>query len=159
MGSVIGGHLLTQGVCLQAFPDRIHRDACMKIENQPVSFLILLAILILLRAILQSILLKLRRQSGIQEHKPKTPRPLKPKTEDDCPFCREEKGSCVEKPGTCPTPHPWAEVRNRRGRKKSTFTQGQACNNPKCIYYHIIDERIHALVGYGSQASTRRSRI
>jgi hypothetical protein len=60
----------------------------MKIEYQPVSLLILLAILIILRAILQSILLKLRPQPGTQEHKPKTPRPLKPKTEDDCPFCQ-----------------------------------------------------------------------
>jgi hypothetical protein len=122
----------------------------MKIEYQPVSLLILLAILILLRAILQSILLNHRPQPGTQENKPKTPRPLKPKTEDDCPFCREEKGACIEKPGTCGTPRPWSEVRNRRGRKKTIFTQGRACNNPKCIYYRIKDERIHALVGYGS---------
>ena len=122
----------------------------MKIEYPPVSLLILLAILIILRAILQSILLKLRPQPGTQEHKPKTSRPLKPKTEDDRPFCREEKGSCLEKPGTCGTPRPWSEVRNRRGRKKSIFTQGYACNNPECVYYQIMDERMHALVGYGS---------
>jgi hypothetical protein len=96
----------------------------MKIEYQPVSLLILLAIFILLPVILQSILLNLRSQQGTPEHKPKTPRPLKPKTEDDCPFCREEKGSCIEKPGTCPTPRPWSEVRNRRGRKKTIYTQG-----------------------------------
>jgi IS1 family transposase len=122
----------------------------MKIEYQPVSLLILLAILILLRAILQSILLNHRPRPGTQEHKPKTLRPLKPKSEDDCPFCREEKGSSIEKPGTCGTARPWSEVRNRRGRKKTIFTQGRACNNPNCIYYRIKDERIHALVGYGS---------
>jgi IS1 family transposase len=122
----------------------------MKIEYPPVSLLILLAILNLLRAILQSILLNHRPQQGTQEHKPKTPRPLKPKTEDDCPFCRVEKGSCIEKPGTCPAPEPWSEVRSLRGRKKTIFTQGHACNNPKCVYFHIMDERIHALVGYGS---------
>jgi len=70
----------------------------MKIEYQPVSLLILLAILILLRAILRSILLNHRPQPGTEEHKSKTPKPLKPKTEDDCPFCRGEKGSSIEKP-------------------------------------------------------------
>ena len=122
----------------------------MKIEYQPVSLLILLAIFILLPVILQSILLNLRSQQGTPEHKPKTPRPLKPKTEDDCPFCREEKGSCIEKPETCGPPRPWSEVRNRRGRKKSIFTQGYACNNQECVYYRIMDERMHVLVGYGS---------
>jgi len=122
----------------------------MKIEYQPVSLLILLAILILLPVILQSILLNFRPEQGTQEHKPKTPRPLKPKTEDDCPFCRADKVSPLEKPEIRPTLRPWSEVRNRRGRKKTIFTQGQACNNPKCIYYRIMDERIHALVGYGS---------
>ena len=128
----------------------------MKIEYQSVSFLILLAILILFQAIHQSILLKLRSQPWNQEHKPKAPRLLKPKTEDDCPFCRVEKGSSIEKPGTCPTSQPWSEVRNRRGRKKTISTQGRACNNPKCIYYHIMDEHIHALVGYGSHGKHER---
>ena len=122
----------------------------MKIEYQPVSLLIVLAILILLRAILQSILLNLRPQPGTQEHKPKTPRPLKPKTEDDCPFCRADKVSPLEKPEIRLSLRPWSEVRNRRGGKKTIYTQGHACNNPKCIYYRIKDERIHALVGYGS---------
>jgi hypothetical protein len=122
----------------------------MKIECQPVSLLIVLVMLNLLRAIRQSILLNLRSQQGSQEHKSKTPRALKPKTEDDCPFCREEKGSSIDKPETCPAPRPWSEVRNRRGRKKTISTQGHACNNPKCVYFHIMDERIHALVGYGS---------
>ena len=54
----------------------------MKIEYQPVSLLIVLAILILLPVILQSILLKLRPLPRTQEHKSKMPKPLKPKTED-----------------------------------------------------------------------------
>jgi len=128
----------------------------MKIEYQPVSLLILLAILILLRAILQSNLLNHRPQPGTQEHKLKVPKPLKPKTKDDCPYCREEKGSSIEKPGTCGTPRPWSGVRNRRGRKKTISTQGRACNNLKCIYYHVMDERMHALVGYGSHGKQER---
>jgi hypothetical protein len=79
----------------------------MKIENPPVSLLILIAILILLGAILRTILLKLRSPQGNKEHKPKTPRPLKPKTEDDCPFCqalrflpsKSQKFVCLFGPG------------------------------------------------------------
>jgi hypothetical protein len=128
----------------------------MKIEYQPVSLQILLATLILLRAILQSILLNHRPQPGTQEHKPKTPRPLKPKTKDDCSFCRGEKGSSIEEPGTCGTPRPWCEVRNRRGRKKSIFLHGYAYNHPDCVYYRIIDECMHALVGYGSHGKQEK---
>jgi hypothetical protein len=51
----------------------------MKIEYPSVSLLILLAILIILRAILQSSLLNHRLQPGTQEHKPKAPTPLIPK--------------------------------------------------------------------------------
>jgi transposase-like protein len=122
----------------------------MKIEYQPASLLILLAIFIILRAILQSIILNHRSHPGIRKHRPKTPKPLKPKTDHDCEFCREGKGSCNEKPGTCRTPRPWSEVRNRRGRKKSIYTQGYACNNPGCVYYRNKEEGIHALVGYSS---------
>ena len=128
----------------------------MKIGYQPVSLLIVLVILVLLQTILRSILLNRRSQPGTQEHKPKAPRALKPKTEDDCPFCRKEKGLCIEKPGICGATRPWSEVRDRRGRKKTISTQGRGCNNPKCIYYHVMDECIHALVGYGSHGKHER---
>jgi hypothetical protein len=53
-------------------------------------------------------------------------------------------------------PCPWSEVRNRRGRKKGISTQGYACNNRECVYFHVIDESIHALVGYGCHGKKER---
>jgi hypothetical protein len=47
----------------------------------------------------------------------------------------------------CPTLRPWSEVRTTWGRKKTISTQGYARNRRECVYYHHIDERIHALVG------------
>ena len=135
-----------------------HRDACMKIENQPVNLLILLAILILLRVFSNPFCSISGRSQG-PRNKPKTPRPLKPKTEDDCPYCRGEKEIIIEKPGTCGSLRPWSEVRKRRGRRKTIFTQGYACEHPKYIYYRINDQRIHSLRGMGATGSTRSSRI
>jgi hypothetical protein len=131
----------------------------MKIEYQPVNLLILFVILILLQAILQSILLKLRPQQGTQAYKPKTLRPLMPKTEDDCPFCQADKVSPLEKPEIRPTPRPWSEVRSLRGRKKTISTQGRACNNPVLF---IIASSMSAFTpwwGMGATASMRRYRI
>ena len=45
---------------------------------------------------------------------------------------------------------PWREVKSHRGRKKALCTQGYACPNQTCMYYGVVDECIHALVGYGS---------
>jgi hypothetical protein len=53
-------------------------------------------------------------------------------------------------------PCPWNGVRNRRGRKKTISTQGYACNNRNCVYYHVPDEGIHALVGYGHHGKYER---
>jgi IS1 family transposase len=47
-------------------------------------------------------------------------------------------------------------VRSKRGRKKTVCTHGYACNNPECIYFHITDEAIHALVGYGFHGKHER---
>jgi len=44
---------------------------------------------------------------------------------------------------------PYAQRQSRRGRKKTVDTNGQACPNPDCDYYRIIDPAVHALVGYG----------
>jgi hypothetical protein len=85
-----------------------------------------------------------------EANKSKTPRPLKPKTGDDCLHCRVEKATPCKEAQSGPALRPWREVRSGRGRKKTISTQGYACNNRKCVYYHIVDERVHALVGYGS---------
>jgi IS1 family transposase/transposase-like protein len=123
----------------------------MKIVHQLITFLILLAFLFFIGFFFDSFLLNYKPRRIPREPQPRTPRPLKPKCEDDCCLCQAEKGSS---PNTLvlawPSP-PWCEVRSRRGRKKSIHTQGYACNNPECIYYHVMEESIHALVGYGYQ--------
>jgi hypothetical protein len=43
-----------------------------------------------------------------------------------------------------------------QGRKKTLSTQGYACNNRKCAYYRVKDERVHALVGYGHHGKKER---
>jgi hypothetical protein len=75
-----------------------------------------------------------------------TPRPLKPRTPDDCPACR------AAQPGLPPVSSalkPYSQVKSLRGRRKHIVTAGYACPNPDCAYCGIPDEHIHALVGYG----------
>ena len=85
--------------------------------------------------------------------KPKTPRPLKPKTADDCPFCQADKDK-QDNPLPEKSLKPWSEVKSSRGRKKTHSTQGYACPNLECNYFGIVDEHIHALVGYGRHGKT-----
>ena len=81
---------------------------------------------------------------------PPKPRAMKPKSEKDCPFCAAEKAAGNHRVVSY-THHPisWCQCKGQGGRKKRISTQGCACPNPKCDYYRIIDEQIHALVGYG----------
>ena len=82
-------------------------------------------------------------------HPKPTPRPLKPRTPDDCPAC------CVTpQPGLPPvTPplKPYSQVKSPRGplREKRIATAGYACPNSDCLYFGITDDHIHALVGCG----------
>ena len=73
-------------------------------------------------------------------------RPMKryPKSPHDCPHCC--RGIHLEKAPINREVKPWGEVKSRRGRKKTYSTQGKGCLNPKCPYYGITDETIHALV-------------
>ena len=121
----------------------------MRIVHQLISFLILLVFLFVIGSFIHSALLTFRLRRIPKEPQPKTPRPLKPKSEDDCRLCKTERESSPNTLVLASPPPPWCEVRSRRGRKKSIHTQGYACNNPECMYYHVMDERIHALVGYG----------
>ena len=120
----------------------------MRTDTHLAYFLIIFLILISIWPILRTIRFGFWRQKPLEEKKAKTPKPLKPKTPDDCPICRGEKASPLKEGQTCQLPRPWSEVRNRQGRKKTLSTQGYACNNRKCVYYRIMNERIHALVGY-----------
>jgi IS1 family transposase/transposase-like protein len=81
-----------------------------------------------------------------QAHPKPTPRPLKPRTPDDCPACRAAQPSLP--PASTPL-KPYSQVKGPRGRKKRIGTAGYACPNSNCTYYGITDERVHALVGYG----------
>ncbi len=80
-----------------------------------------------------------------------TPRPLKPRTPDDCPAC------CLTPQPGLPagsTPlKPYPQVKSPRGRKKRIVTAGYACPNPDCVYCGITDDHIHALVGCGGHGS------
>lgn len=77
---------------------------------------------------------------------PSKPRMMKPKNENDCPFCIAEKAAGNHRIES------WRLRKGQDGRKKRISSRGFACPNPKCECYRIIDEQIHALVGYGSHA-------
>jgi hypothetical protein len=128
----------------------------MRTDIHFVYFLIILAILILIWPILRTIRFGFWQQKPFEEKKAKTPKPLKPKNTDDCAICRGEKSSPPKGVQIRQLPCPWNEVRNRRGRKKTLSTQGYACNNRKCGYFHIMDESIHAVVGYGCHGKNER---
>jgi transposase-like protein len=121
----------------------------MSIETQIVILLILLALLPLINLILKSSQFGFWLPKPVQDKKPRNAKPLKPKAPDDCLFCQAEQACPPKERQTRQTPRPWSEVRNRRGRKKGISTQGYACNHRKCVYYRIMDEKMHVLVGYG----------
>ncbi len=128
----------------------------MRTDHRLLTFLILIVFLLILWSSLPSLRLTIRLLQQPADNKPKMPRPLKPKCEDDCPQCRAKKESPPQTQDVRPTPKPWIEVNSNRGRKKTIPTQGYACHNWKCPYYHILDENIHALVGYRSHGKNER---
>ena len=78
---------------------------------------------------------------------PKAPRPLRPRSPDDCPACRE---TIPPPPPTTTSPiPPWRTAKSRGGRHKTIDTEGYACPNPDCEYYGLTDAKVHALIGYG----------
>ncbi len=107
----------------------------------------LLTLLVIIGFILLSVKWRWFPSATHRVHPKPSPRPLKPRTPDDCPACR-----------VTPQPHflpastqlkPYSQVKSLRGRKKRIATAGYACPNSDCLYYGITDEQIHALVGYG----------
>jgi hypothetical protein len=84
-----------------------------------------------------------------------TPRPLKPRTPDDCRVCRSALRGLL--PASTP-PKPYSYVKGPRGRKKRMATFGFACPNPDCQYYGITDDQIHALVADGTHTCTGAAR-
>lgn len=74
-----------------------------------------------------------------------SPRPLRPRTPDDCPVCRDTSGSSV----TPKTVIPYAQRKCARGRKKPIDTQGYSCPHADCDVFLNTDAAVHALMGYG----------
>jgi IS1 family transposase len=81
--------------------------------------------------------------------KPRNPKSLRPRSEDDCPHCRTNTVRSPRLRLADPPPPPWHQVKSPRGRKKSINTEGYACRNAQCPYRLITDARVHALVGDG----------
>lgn len=84
---------------------------------------------------------------------------LKPKTDKDCPYCQAQVAEGIEAKTECKE-HviPWEMRKGKGGRKKTVCTDGYFCSNPKCYYYLMDDERVHALVGYGHHGKKERIR-
>ena len=80
---------------------------------------------------------------------------LKPKSERDCPVCQGGKGKTIT--AQTAKPEAWCLRKGCGGRKKQISTAGYFCPNPDCEYFGISDERVHALVGYGTNAWPTRS--
>jgi hypothetical protein len=85
----------------------------------------------------------------------KVPRPLKPKTGDDCPMCQGTPTAKTEA-GVRRMPRPWCEVRSTRGPKKHADTEGYACDHVSCEDYGIADATVHALIAYGGHGKHER---
>jgi transposase-like protein len=79
---------------------------------------------------------------------------LKPRCPDDCLACR--LASTASSDGEPAPVRPWREVKSRRGAPRRVNTEGFACPNPKCPYFGITDDQIHALVGDGMHGQAER---
>jgi IS1 family transposase/transposase-like protein len=77
--------------------------------------------------------------------KHRAPRPLRPRTPDDCPVCRQTSPSSANPQ----TVIPYTQLKSRRGRRKSSDTQGYACPHPDCRYFRNTDAAVHALIADG----------
>jgi hypothetical protein len=87
---------------------------------------------------------------------PEETRPPKAKSEKDCPFCVEEHSHPPHYPLPALPVVPYSEFKGKDGRPKSISTQWHFCPHPDCRYYLEPDERIHALIGYGSHGKHER---
>lgn len=102
-------------------------------------------------------LLQRRRERG---HQPvvlaNEPRPLKPRSPQDCPVCRHPHPKPLwghaQKPGV----GPWSQRKSPRGKHKEICTAGHACPNPECHYWGNTDPTFHALVGNGVRSDIQQ---
>jgi IS1 family transposase len=75
------------------------------------------------------------------------PQPLRPRTPDNCPHCRQAANTPA--PAATPAVIPYAQLKSSRGRKKRIDTAGYACPYLDCGFFNNADPAVHALVGYG----------
>jgi len=87
-----------------------------------------------------------------------SPKPLRPRTPNDCSHCRAAAGTLPATPARVVVPY--AQRKSPRGplREKHVDTRGQACPNPDCDYHNVADPAVHALVGYGRHTGTCAAR-
>jgi hypothetical protein len=95
-------------------------------------------------------LLKLREIPSTCSHKSKRaqnpsiltkiPRPLKPRSADDCDLCCGAKSKPLKSVTEGPVVRPWPELKSRRGHPKQISTEGFACANVSCQYFGIKNE-------------------
>jgi len=116
--------------------------------NKQSSYILILVVLVLLLELprLKTIWKSFTKRKA--SAKSSKPRSLKPKSEKDCPYCQAGNTQIVPLPETSLTPY--SQTKSNRGRKKKICTHNYFCSNPHCYYYNVTDERIHALIGYGS---------
>ncbi len=122
--------------------------------NKQPSYILILFVLVLLLELprLKAFWKSLTKRKA--SAKSTTPRVLKVKTENDCPCCQTGHTLTIPPPET--THIPYSETKSKRGRKKKICTHNYFCSNPLCYYYQVADERIHALIGYGSHGKYER---
>lgn len=93
-------------------------------------------------------------QAQTTRAKAKIPRPLKPRSADDCCLCREAKRKPTKPVKQGPPVRPWREHKSHRGRPKQISTEGFACSYKLCEYFGIKDQLFHTLVGDGKAGKT-----
>jgi hypothetical protein len=86
----------------------------------------------------------------------KVQRLQRPRTPADCPACCQQATGATRALLLCSPVRPWHELKRRRGAPKRIATDGFACPNRWCPYYHITDAPIHALVGDGKHGTHER---
>ena len=85
----------------------------------------------------------LQTRGKTEEKKAERTRQRRARTPGDCQDCRlaaTEQGSERVKAREA-----WSEVKSPQGRPKTYESEGQACMNPKCVYYRDTDAAYHAL--------------
>jgi hypothetical protein len=91
--------------------------------------------------------------ASVSSPKRKTPRPLKPRTPQDCPVCGRPHPTPLWGNPRQAGVLPWNERKSPRGKPKTICTAGHAYPNRDCDYYGNTDATFHALVGNGKRGA------